>query len=117
MQKIANRGLVLAVDLFQEHVLKQGPQNNESAIEQAKDEYISDCKRSSKAHLQSFVNSIVGFSYPQPVQECHRQGYSYQGQINPIFITTQSLIFSFFKDWGENLSLLSKPSNHTLATF
>lgn len=43
--KGANRGLVLAVDLFQEHVLKQGPQNNESAIEQAKDEYISDCKR------------------------------------------------------------------------
>lgn len=41
-------GLVLAVDLFQEHVLKQGPQNNESAIEQAKDEYISDCKRSSE---------------------------------------------------------------------
>ncbi|KAF2863645.1 hypothetical protein K470DRAFT_254922 [Piedraia hortae CBS 480.64] len=30
------------VDMFQEKVLGQGPQNNESAIEQAKDEQISD---------------------------------------------------------------------------
>lgn len=43
------KDLVLAVDLFQEHVLKQGPQNNESALEQAKDEYISDCKELSQA--------------------------------------------------------------------
>lgn len=28
--------------MFQEKVLGQGPQNNESAIEQAKDEQISD---------------------------------------------------------------------------
>ncbi|QRV83110.1 hypothetical protein RhiJN_11126 [Ceratobasidium sp. AG-Ba] len=34
------------VDLYQEHVLKQGPQNNESALEQAKDEQISDMIRS-----------------------------------------------------------------------
>ncbi|KAL5639405.1 hypothetical protein ACGC1H_006795 [Rhizoctonia solani] len=33
------------VDLYQEHVLKQGPQNNESAFEQAKDEQISDAIR------------------------------------------------------------------------
>lgn len=31
-----------AVDFFQEKVLGQGPQDNESAIEQAKDEQISD---------------------------------------------------------------------------
>ncbi|KAK0654567.1 hypothetical protein QBC41DRAFT_57526 [Cercophora samala] len=30
------------VDLFQQHVLGQGDQSNESAIEQAKDEQISD---------------------------------------------------------------------------
>jgi len=30
------------VDFFQEKVLGQGPQDNESAIEQAKDEQISD---------------------------------------------------------------------------
>jgi len=30
------------VDMFQERVLHQGPQNNESAMEQAKDEQISD---------------------------------------------------------------------------
>ncbi|RMZ92665.1 hypothetical protein DV736_g123, partial [Chaetothyriales sp. CBS 134916] len=30
------------VDLVQEHILHQGPQDNESAIEQAKDEQISD---------------------------------------------------------------------------
>ncbi|KAG9105475.1 hypothetical protein FRC07_009257 [Ceratobasidium sp. 392] len=34
------------VDLYQEHVLKQGPQSNESAFEQAKDEQISDMIRS-----------------------------------------------------------------------
>lgn len=45
----ANKDLVLAIDLFQEHVLKQGPQNNESALEQAKDEYISDCKELSQS--------------------------------------------------------------------
>ncbi|CAE6336954.1 unnamed protein product [Rhizoctonia solani] len=33
------------VDLYQEHVLKQGPQDNESAFEQAKDEQISDAIR------------------------------------------------------------------------
>ncbi|CAE6530498.1 unnamed protein product [Rhizoctonia solani] len=35
-----------AVDLFQQHVLGQGDQSNESAIEQAKDEQISDFIRS-----------------------------------------------------------------------
>ena len=34
------------IDLYQEHVLKQGPQTNESAFEQAKDEQISDAIRS-----------------------------------------------------------------------
>lgn len=33
---------VIGVDLFQQHVLGQGPQDNESAVEQAKDEQISD---------------------------------------------------------------------------
>ncbi|KAF8594801.1 hypothetical protein BDV93DRAFT_501730 [Ceratobasidium sp. AG-I] len=33
------------VDLYQEHVMKAGPQNNESAVEQAKDEQISDAIR------------------------------------------------------------------------
>jgi len=33
------------VDWVQENVLKQGPQNNENAIEQAKDEQISDMIR------------------------------------------------------------------------
>jgi len=34
-----------AVDMFQERILKQGPQDNESALEQAKDEQISDMIR------------------------------------------------------------------------
>ncbi|KAL9612819.1 MAG: hypothetical protein Q9167_002602 [Letrouitia subvulpina] len=34
------------IDAFQEKVLGQGPQNNESAIEQAKDEQMSDFIRS-----------------------------------------------------------------------
>jgi hypothetical protein len=33
------------VDMFQENVLKQGPQDNESAFEQRKDEAISDTIR------------------------------------------------------------------------
>ncbi|CAE6457252.1 unnamed protein product [Rhizoctonia solani] len=33
------------IDIYQEHVLKQGPQDNESAFEQAKDEQISDALR------------------------------------------------------------------------
>lgn len=34
----------VAIDFAQEKVLGQGPQDNESAIEQAKDEQISDCE-------------------------------------------------------------------------
>ncbi|CAA7260952.1 unnamed protein product [Cyclocybe aegerita] len=34
-----------AIDLFQEHVLKEGPQHNESALEQAKDKKIADTIR------------------------------------------------------------------------
>ena len=33
---------LIGIDLVQEKVLGQGPQNNESAVEQAKDEQISD---------------------------------------------------------------------------
>jgi len=36
--------LCAAVDMFQEKVLGQGPQNNENALEQRKDEAISDCE-------------------------------------------------------------------------
>lgn len=36
-----------AIDLFQEHVLKEGPQNNESAVEQAKDKQIANMIRTS----------------------------------------------------------------------
>jgi hypothetical protein len=39
-----------AIDLFQEHVLKQGPQNNESAIEQAKDEKIASTIKNVLGH-------------------------------------------------------------------
>ncbi len=33
------------VDYVQEHIFHKGPQNNESAVEQAKDEQISDAIR------------------------------------------------------------------------
>ena len=36
---------VTAIDMFQEHVLKEGPQHNESAIEQLKDKQIEDTIR------------------------------------------------------------------------
>ena len=39
-------GLDKGVDWVQENVLGQGPQNNENAVEQAKDEQISDFVRS-----------------------------------------------------------------------
>ena len=38
-------GLDKAYDMFQEKVLGQGPQNNESAAEQAKDEFVTDTFR------------------------------------------------------------------------
>lgn len=42
---------MVGVDLVQEHVFGQGPQDNESALEQAKDEQISDCMISSLLSL------------------------------------------------------------------
>ena len=36
---------LLAIDFFQEHVLKQGNQSNESALEQAKDSQIAGAIR------------------------------------------------------------------------
>ena len=44
-------GLDKAIDMFQEHVLKQGPQNNESAIEQKKDDMIADAIRDGYKNL------------------------------------------------------------------
>lgn len=32
----------IAIDFFQEHVLRQGPQDNETALEQLKDKKIAD---------------------------------------------------------------------------
>ncbi|EAU91993.1 hypothetical protein CC1G_05980 [Coprinopsis cinerea okayama7 len=46
-----------AIDLFQEHVLKEGPQNNESAIEQAKDKMIADT-------IRSQFKSVTGKEFP-----------------------------------------------------
>lgn len=37
---------VIGIDMFQEKVMGAGPQDNESAIEQAKDEQMSDFIRS-----------------------------------------------------------------------
>ncbi|KAL1858423.1 hypothetical protein Plec18167_006943 [Paecilomyces lecythidis] len=47
------------VDLVQEKVLHQGPQDNESAIEQAKDEQISD-------FIRSQYKSKTGSDFPIP---------------------------------------------------
>jgi hypothetical protein len=43
--------------MFQEKVLHQGAQNNESAIEQAKDEHISDA-------IRSGYHSVTGKDVP-----------------------------------------------------
>ncbi|KAF2142117.1 uncharacterized protein K452DRAFT_249932 [Aplosporella prunicola CBS 121167] len=45
------------VDMFQEKVLGQGPQDNESAMEQAKDEQISD-------FIRSKYKSTTGSDFP-----------------------------------------------------
>lgn len=45
------------VDMFQERILHKGPQNNESAIEQAKDEKISD-------GIRSAYKSATGKEFP-----------------------------------------------------
>ncbi|KAF9460866.1 hypothetical protein BDZ94DRAFT_1323711 [Collybia nuda] len=46
-----------AIDLFQEHVLKQGPQNNESAIEQLKDKQIADA-------IKHQFKNVTGKEFP-----------------------------------------------------
>ncbi|KAF8652798.1 hypothetical protein AX16_004151 [Volvariella volvacea WC 439] len=46
-----------AIDLFQEHILKEGPQNNESALEQAKDKIIADTIRDN-------YKKITGHNFP-----------------------------------------------------
>jgi hypothetical protein len=43
--------------MFQERILKQGPQNNESAVEQLKDEHISDA-------IRSQYKSMTGRDFP-----------------------------------------------------
>ncbi|KAL8714656.1 MAG: hypothetical protein Q9220_001605 [cf. Caloplaca sp. 1 TL-2023] len=45
------------VDMFQEKVMGQGPQDNESAIEQAKDEQMSD-------FIRGKYKSTVGSDFP-----------------------------------------------------
>ncbi|KAJ9270559.1 hypothetical protein DTO212C5_3348 [Paecilomyces variotii] len=47
------------VDFVQERVLHQGPQDNESAIEQAKDEQISD-------FIRAQYKSAAGKDFPVP---------------------------------------------------
>lgn len=47
------------VDFVQEKVLNQGPQDNESAIEQAKDEQISD-------FIRAQYKSTAGKDFPVP---------------------------------------------------
>lgn len=48
---------ITAIDLFQEHVLKQGPQHNESAVEQLKDKHIADA-------LKHQFKSATGKDFP-----------------------------------------------------
>lgn len=50
-------GLDKAIDYFQEHVLGQGNQSNESALEQAKDKQISD-------FIRSQYKSATGKDFP-----------------------------------------------------
>jgi hypothetical protein len=52
-----NAELSTAVDYVQEHVFKAGPQTNESAVEQAKDEHISDA-------IRSGFKSVTGKDFP-----------------------------------------------------
>lgn len=55
------------VDWVQEHVLGQGPQDNESAIEQAKDEKISD-------FIRDQYKKTTGSDIPIKDKERHRFG-------------------------------------------
>ena len=47
----------IAIDLFQEKVLKEGPQNNESALEQAKDKMIADT-------IKNGYKNVTGKNFP-----------------------------------------------------
>ncbi|KAF2135790.1 uncharacterized protein K452DRAFT_238691 [Aplosporella prunicola CBS 121167] len=46
-----------AIDAYQEHVMHEGPQDNESAIEQAKDEFISD-------YIRRMYKAKTGHEFP-----------------------------------------------------
>jgi hypothetical protein len=54
---VTDRGCYAGIDYVQENVLGQGAQNNESAIEQAKDEQISD-------YIRSQYKSTTGSDFP-----------------------------------------------------
>jgi hypothetical protein len=49
--------LTTAIDFFQEHVLRQGPQNNETALEQLKDKKIADS-------IKHTFKNVTGFDLP-----------------------------------------------------
>ena len=50
-------GRRLAIDFIQEHILRQGDQSNESALEQMKDEQISDA-------IRRAYKSVTGHELP-----------------------------------------------------
>ena len=47
----------IAIDLVQEHVFKQGPQDNETALEQLKDKQIADV-------IRDQYQSLTGKEFP-----------------------------------------------------
>ena len=49
--------MIIGIDAVQQYGLKQGPQDNESAVEQAKDEQISD-------YIRKQYKSTVGSDFP-----------------------------------------------------
>ncbi|TFK65343.1 hypothetical protein BDN72DRAFT_773479, partial [Pluteus cervinus] len=50
-------GLDKAIDFVQEHILRQGPQRNESAFEQAKDEKIAQT-------IRHEYKKVTGLEFP-----------------------------------------------------
>jgi hypothetical protein len=77
------------IDYVQEKFLGQGPQNNESAIEQAKDEQISDCKSHDRYDKLGTFLSNKRVSYSQPVQGSDWKGLSRRRQINDLYPTME----------------------------
>lgn len=67
-----NKALGAGIDWVQEHILKQGAQNNENAAEQAKDKFIADA-------IRDQYQKATGKPFPAKVKEEEKKPSGFGG--------------------------------------